>query len=142
MKQQNLSNHSRYVPGFHIVLLGLLVAGFAASFINLRNLTEAENLAAKLLCLVFVCMILTAYYARAFALKAQDRAIRAEEKLRYFTLTGKLPAHNLTLSQYTALRFAPDEEFVQLADKAATECLAPKQIKRQISNWKGDFERV
>ncbi|MGZ8919179.1 MAG: DUF6526 family protein, partial [Methylobacter sp.] len=29
-------------------------------------------------------------FARSFALKAQDRAIRAEENLRHYVLTGKL----------------------------------------------------
>ena len=41
-----------------------------------------------------------------------------------------------------ALRFASDEEFVQLAQKAASENLTSKQIKQEIKNWRGDYYRV
>jgi hypothetical protein len=43
-----------------------------------------------------VCLSLTALFARMFALKAQDRAIRAEENLRHFVITGKLLDPRLT----------------------------------------------
>ena len=52
---------------------------------------------------------------RAFPLAVQDRAIRAEENLRYFSLTGKLLDKGLTMSQIIALRFADDNEFVEFA---------------------------
>ena len=87
-------------------------------------------------------VILIGYYARAFALKAQDRAIRAEENLRYFALTGKLFDPQLKISQIIALRFAADAEFVALAKKAVDEKLTNKQIKEAIKNWKGDYYRV
>jgi hypothetical protein len=47
----------------------------------------------------------------SFALRAQDRAIRAEENLRHFILTGKPFDSRLRMSQIIALRFAPDDEF-------------------------------
>lgn len=142
MAEQNFKNHSRYVPGYHIVLLGLVLAGLVASLINWRNQPDGDDLSAKLISLLFACMFLLAFYARAFALKAQDRAIRAEERFRYFSLSGKFPSQKLSVRQFTALRFAPDEEFVQLADRAASEDLSSKEIKKQIANWRADYYRV
>ena len=79
---------------------------------------------------------------RTSALKAQDRAIRAEESLRYFIISGKAIDARLRMGQIVALRFAPDAEFVALAEKAATEGLSGKQIKQQIQQWKGDYRRI
>ena len=91
---------------------------------------------------VCIGLIFIGYFARAFALKAQDRAIRAEENLRHFSITSKLLDSRLTISQIVALRFASDEEFVALAKKAADEKLSNKQIKEEIKNWRGDYYRV
>ena len=77
-----------------------------------------------------------------FALKAQDRAIRAEENLRHFVLTGKLLDPKLTLRQIIGLRFAADAEFVALAQKAAASGMSEKDIKKAITQWKADHDRV
>ena len=89
-----------------------------------------------------VLLLAIAFAARAFALKAQDRAIRAEENLRYFAITGKLLDSKLRLGQIIALRFAPNNEFVDLAHTAVEKNLSPKEIKQAIKNWKGDYNRV
>ena len=77
-----------------------------------------------------------------FALTVQNRAIRAEENLRYFVLTGKLLPAGIRMSQVIALRFAPDEEFVDLVDRALNEQLSAKEIKQAVKNWKGDYHRA
>ena len=77
-----------------------------------------------------------------FALKAQDRAIKAEENFRYYLLTGKALSSKLTMRQIIGLRFASDEEFVALADKAVKENLSEKEIKKSIKSWKADTYRV
>ncbi len=82
------------------------------------------------------------WYARDFALKAQDRAIQAEENLRHFVLTGNLMDSRLTTSQIVALRFASDTEFLILSDRAANEKLNAEEIKKAIKNWKGDYHRA
>ena len=87
-------------------------------------------------------MFSVGYFSRAFALKAQDRAIKAEENLRFYILTGELHDPSLRISQIIALRFANDSEFVELSKKAATENLRSEKIKRMIKNWKPDFYRV
>jgi hypothetical protein len=144
MQAQNYTNHRRYVPLYHglnyilILLLGI------ASFVNLVDAFSEpdEILNAVSLVGIFMILILVSWYARVFALKAQDRAIRAEENLRHFVLTGKLFDAKLRMGQVVALRFAPDEELVELARKAAAENMKPDEIKRAIKNWKGDYQRA
>jgi hypothetical protein len=95
-----------------------------------------------LIVVLTICCGLLFYYTRTFALKAQDRAIRAEENLRHFALTGKLLDARLTMKQIIALRFAPADEFVELASKAADGHMPAADIKRAIKNWKADDYRV
>ena len=83
-----------------------------------------------------------AFYARQFALKAQDRAIRAEENFRHFILTGKPLDSRLRVGQIVGLRFASDEEFPALAAKAAAEGIKGEEIKKLIKTWRGDHHRV
>lgn len=79
---------------------------------------------------------------RTYALKAQDRAIRAEENLRHFILTAKPFDSRLNIRQIIALRFASDEELPALAKKAAEEKLRSKEIKQQIKDWREDNYRI
>jgi hypothetical protein len=83
-----------------------------------------------------------AWYLRIFALKAQDRAIRAEENFRHYLATGKVFPKELRMGQIIALRFASDDEFVALTTKAIAENLSNKEIKGLIKNWKADHDRA
>ncbi len=144
MAEQNYANHRRTVPMFHFVLLPLLMLTLIGSIVNLiQSLDDHERLySAALIVALSFAGILTALFARVFALKAQDRAIRAEENLRYFAMTGKLPDARLSALQIVALRFASDGEFVALAQKAAQESMKPGDIKRAVKNWRADDYRV
>lgn len=95
-----------------------------------------------LLILMVMTLISVSFHCRSFALKAQDRAIRAEENLRYFIFTGKRLNQDLSLYQIIALRFASDEEFVSLTEKAIEQNLKPDEIKRLIRNWRPDYHRA
>ena len=145
MKEQNYKNHSRLVPLYHYItftiILGAMI-GSVVKFFRSYQTGLTGLLVPAVLMLISTGLLLTAFFARAFALKAQDRAIRAEENLRYFTITGKLLDSKLTTQQIIALRFAPNNEFADLAHKAVAENLSPKQIKQSIKNWKGDYYRV
>jgi hypothetical protein len=142
MKEQNFNNHAQMVPGFHYLTFGGIIALLGGS-INYLLKSSAENkYLAALLVLVSIIFVLVAWFTRTFALKAQDRAIRAEENLRYYVLTGKLLPSSLKIGQIVALRFAPDAEFPALAEKAAANNLSGKEIKQSIQNWKADFYRV
>jgi hypothetical protein len=95
-----------------------------------------------LIVLITAAMILQFFFSRVFPLKAQDRAIRAEENLRHFALTGKLLDHRLNIKQIIALRFASDAEFVELARKAADEGLSMDAIKKSVKHWRPDHDRL
>jgi hypothetical protein len=144
MKEQNFDNHTRIAPKSYYtgILLGLVIL-IASLFCNKCISACMQGLMLPLLfSFTGISLILSGWYARMFALKAQDRAIRAEENLRHFALTGKLLDSKLTISQIVALRFAGDEEFVSLAARAAAENLSNKQIKQAIKNWRADYYRV
>lgn len=129
------------VPGFHYVLSGMWLVGFIAAIVNFFS-GQGLNLTSVLLLLILLMLFLLGYYARAFALKAQDRAIRAEENLRHFALTGQLLDPELRMGQIIALRFASDAELPGLAKKAVAEKLRNKQIKQAIKHWRPDYYRV
>lgn len=144
MAEQSYANHRRTVPLFHFVLLPLLLLTLIGSIVNLtRSLgDEARLYGAALIVLLSFASILTALFSRIFALKAQDRAIGAEENLRHFALTGKLLDPRLRPLQIVALRFASDLELVPLAARAAQQNLKPDEIKRAIGQWRADDYRV
>ncbi len=144
MQTQNYKNHTRYIALYHGALYAIVTACLVCSIWNAYRAYENHSgrlVAAIILGLCISCIILT-WYARYFALIAQDRAIRAEENLRHFALTGKLLDKRLTTSQVIALRFAEDTEFVLLAEKSAHENMKAGDIKKAIINWKADHHRV
>ena len=142
MSEQNLKNHSRFVPMYHYVAGTLIILGFGGSIVNLLHADAHTHYSAALLVVVFFVLIFLFWYGRAFALKAQDRAIRAEENFRHFILTGKPFDSKLRMGQIIALRFASDAELPALAKKAVEANLSSKQIKEAIQNWRADYHRV
>ena len=144
MKEQNYSNHRKYVPVFHYLLTALvLIAIIGSIFFLVRSyIHELDRVCATV---VFICVAnitLLYQYCRQFPIKVQDRAIRSEENLRHFVLTGKLLDPSLTMSQIVALRFASDLEFVELANRAVAENLSNNDIKKAIKSWKPDYARA
>ncbi len=142
MKEQSFSNHAQMVPGFHYLTFGGIIALLGGSINYLLKSSPENKYLASLIVLTSIIFVLVAWFTRTFALKAQDRAIRAEENLRHFVLTGKLLPTSLRVGQIVALRFASDAEFIALAEKAAAENLSGKEIKQSIQNWKADHYRV
>lgn len=142
MTEQQFSNHARMHPLYHYVTAPLVLVGLIGSIVNLVNSEPNNFYSASLVVLIFIILLFIGAMLRTYALKAQDRAIRAEESLRYFILSGKAIDARLRMGQIVALRFAPDDEFVVLAEKAATEGLSPKEIKQLIQRWKGDYRRI
>lgn len=142
MQTQNVKNHSRFVPGFHFITLTLLLLVIIGSVVNLIKAAPPNIYAAFLLVALSIATFLLAFFARGFALKAQDRAIRAEENFRHYIATGQPLDNRLGMRHIIALRFAGDDEFVTLAKKAAIENMSAKEIKMAIKNWKPDYCRV
>jgi Zn-dependent protease with chaperone function len=142
MEEQNFKNHAKLVKGFHGLLFLSIIALLIGAVVNLFS-TSSENLyLASLVVLIAVIFLIMSWFVRSFPLKAQDRAIKAEENLRYYVMTGKLFPIDLKMPQIIALRFASDEEFLPLVEKALKENLTNKEIKMLIKNWKADFYRV
>ncbi|NLP56853.1 DUF6526 family protein [Lutibacter sp. B1] len=142
MKHQNYANHSKFVIGYHVITLLAILALLIGSIINVANSSKESLYSASLLVLVSFILLFMFYFLRAFALKAQDRAIRAEEKFRYYILTGKPMSNKLTIRQIIGLRFSSDEEFLVLVERAEKENLSEKEIKKAVKNWKADTYRV
>ncbi len=145
MQEQNFENHKRLTPGYHGLLLLIELLALIGSFMKLsRNWNSGIGglLLPGILILLSIGLLLISFYARSFALKAQDRGIRAEENLRYFAITGDLFDPKITLPQIIALRFAPNNELSDLAHRAVNENLSPKEIKLAIKNWRADHHRV
>jgi hypothetical protein len=144
MATQTYANHRQFSRPFHFVLTPILFLTLIGSIVNLsKSWDDHERLySAALITVLCASMLFLAVIARVFALKAQDRAIRAEENLRHLAITGKLLDPRLGTKQVVALRFASDAEFVALARRAAEEAMAPDAIKQAVKSWRADTYRV
>ena len=142
MKEQSFKNHSRYVVGHHFITSGLLLLLLIGAIYNVFHVSTDNLLTALLILLATVIFGFMFWFMRAFALRAQDRAIRAEENFRHYALTGKPFPPGVSMSQVIALRFAHDEELPALAERAVKEKLSSRQIKQAIKSWRADHHRA
>jgi hypothetical protein len=139
---QNLKNHARFDPAYHfllfaVYLLNLVYAGF--HLYRQPSLSSGWYLVLSLLAVVPLLKL------RSYPLKVQDRVIRLEERVRLQTLAPqewRTQLHRLNENQLIALRFAADDEVVELARQAVEQNLTRKQIKERIRNWRPDNWRV
>lgn len=139
MQQQNFKNHARYVPIFHFVMLGIIATLLVLSIIYLFS---GVHFPSVMFLLIAISSLIGWMKIRRFPLAVQDRAIRAEENLRYFSLAGKLFDSRLTIQQIIALRFAADEELISLTERTLKENLSNRDIKQAIRQWKSDHLRA
>lgn len=144
MSEQNFKNHGRMVPAFHYFAMPLFLVYFF--WLVSRLVRKGVSFESVLMVLMGAALIVLLFCARLFALKAQDRIIRLEERLRYEHL---LPADlkprigDFTVDQIVALRFAGDAELPGLARKVLDEKMTDRTaIKKLIQNWKADHLRV
>jgi len=142
MEKQNFKTHKRLIFGYHGFTALAIFALIVGSIMNLIKSADENFYSASLLVLISVVMLFMWFYIRSFALKAQDRAIKAEESLRAFVLNGKPMNSDLTIRQIIGLRFASDDEYCALSDRAVKEKLSENDIKKAIQNWKPDTYRV
>ncbi len=146
MKKQDYNHNQKMLYGpHHFIFLPLMSAciliGIYKTVYDSGNMLLWLLFAVLSFCILYLAIMLRQHYA----LGNQDRIVRLECRLRYFELTGKSFAEkekNLSLSQITALRFAGDEEFVALTDKAINEKLKPDEIKKMVKNWQPDYMRL
>jgi len=140
---QDYSNHVRWHTPYHFVLLPILLLHLIWCLVRVVKTPGFESAEALLLA---AGLAVLATLARTNALRAQDRVIRLEERLRFQRLlpaelaakAGALPAGFIV-----ALRFASDEELPELARQAVEHKFArPGELKRAIKHWRGDHLRV
>ena len=139
---QSLKNHGRLDPPFHIVLFFVLVVNLIVAIVHL---VQHLNFYTAWLVVLSLAIFILFFKLRLYPLKVQDRVIRLEERLR---LQALAPAewhtqiYRLTEDQLIALRFAADDEVVELAKQALEGNLSRKQIKERIKDWRADDWRV
>ena len=142
---QSYKNHGRMDPMFHYFLVPVLLANIAVSIIWFVRHHAAHRHIAPWFILMSLAIFCMAGLTRGYALKAQDRTIRLEERLRLASLVSPselVELDSLTMRQYIALRFASNPELPALARRAIRENLTSKQIKQSISVWRPDNDRI
>ena len=140
MAEQSFKSHAHRPIHTTIVWLFALVALILMAQ-QLRG-SDTRDLA-----IVFVILALfeLGWISRAYIVKLQDRIIMLEEKVRAAELLpagGDAQLAKLNSKQIAALRFASDEEFSALLERAVRENLKPKDIKAAIRTWRPDFHRT
>ena len=140
---QNLSNHAKFDPPFHFVLVPTLLVLIVLTIVNVVR--HYDVLSAWVLVVIMLAVVNLSFRARIYSLKVQDRVIRLEERLRLAALLSeptRSRINDLTESQLIAIRFASDAEAPALVQKALSENLKNADIKRAIVTWRADYWRV
>jgi hypothetical protein len=144
-ESQNLKNHVRFDPTWHYALLPIFLLNiFFAIYLLIHHWPNHRDMLGWWLVLS-IAMFMAVGKARSHSLKAQDRIIRLEERLRMAALLTpeeNTRSKSLTESQLIALRFASDDELPALVKRTLNENLTPKQIKQSINSWKPDYFRI
>jgi len=142
--EQNLKNHSRFDPPYFALLL-VLAVNLVFAVIHMVRHWQESYIAGPWIVVLSLAAFIAVLKLRAYPMRVQDRVIRLEERLR---LQALAPAqwhaqiYRLTEGQLIGLRFAADDEVVELAKQALEHNLTRKQIKERIKSWRPDFWRV
>jgi hypothetical protein len=139
---QSLKNHAKIDPTFHFFLFFILVVNLVYSVVFL---VQQRSFASVWFVVMSVAAFVALFKLRLYSLKVQDRVIRLEERLRLQSLTPlewHAQIYRLSEDQLIGLRFAADDEVVELAKQALEHNLNRKQIKERIRNWRADYWRV
>ena len=142
-RPQSFENHAKMVPAFHYVALPILLVVLVSAVWRLVQDPSWNTILGVLLA---VALQIIALYARVFALGVQDRVIRLEERMRMDLLFPddlKPRIGDFTTEQLIGLRFASDDEFVDLCRKVLDEGMADrKSVKAAVKSWRADHQRI
>jgi len=142
---QNYKNHTRFFPPFHFFVLPFFSLNIIFSIVITVHHWPQHWVMMLWWDLLSVVLALAIVLSRFQTLRAQDRIIRLEERLRYQSLLSPedvTRSRYLTLRQIIGLRFAGDEELSSLMRRALDEKLSEKQIKQAVTHWRADDCRV
>lgn len=140
---QTFSNHTRWQPPIHyFVLPVMLINVFWAVIVFIKD----PNRNSGWWIIVSLALLVLVFFVRLNPLKAQDRIIRLEERLRYQQVLSPAvfqQTNALKTGQIIALRFAGDDELEELVGAVlAGKLTKGVEIKRAIKNWRADTFRV
>jgi hypothetical protein len=140
---QTCQNHGRFDPLFHGFIVPVFTINVIVSIVHFVRVMSLHN---GWVIIVAIAFLVGAFKVRLYALKAQDRIIRLEERLRMASVLQEpllTRASILTEGQLIALRFAPDDELPGLVEKTLAGAF-PKQadIKKAIVIWRADHFRI
>jgi hypothetical protein len=141
--QQTFANHTRFHPPFHFFLAPGSIVLLILTIVNVVR--HYRQLEAWILVLLGILFFVAVFLIRVNPLRAQDRLIRLEERLRLETLLSaelRSRIEELTESQLIALRFASDNEVPGLVAKVLAAKMPAKDIKKAIVTWRADMFRV
>lgn len=140
---QDYRTHRKFVPLFHYVALPILLVNV---LVTAYGVVRAPGLMTGWTLAVAVAMFLAGLFARVFALGAQDRVIRLEERLR---MREVLPQdlqnriQEFSREQIIGLRFASDAELPALAARALADNLQKRDaIKKLVTHWRADDHQL
>jgi hypothetical protein len=142
---QSYKHHGRFDPLVHFSTMPVLLANLVLSIVyTVKHHAQHAHLAPWWIVMSLTLIVMN-IAARSAALRAQDRVIRLEEKLRLASLltpSELIEVDSLNMEQYIALRFASNPEVGELARRAVREKLTGKQVKESIQSWRADDYRV
>ena len=141
-KPQSYANYKRRHAPFHFFVIPILITN---ALVAIAYAIRHPSLAAVWMVVLSLAFLVLGFLTRINPVKAQDRIIRLEERLRLMALLSeplrsRIP--QLTEYQLVALRFASDAEIPQLVEETLNSNLSPKDIKIKIQNWRPDYFRV
>src|ERR1700739_349131 len=125
---QSFKNHARFDPASNFFIYLVLVANLVVA---ISQEVRHHDFASAWFLFLSIAIVVPLMRLRQYPLKVQDRVIRLEERLR---LQALAPAewhsqiYRLHESQLIGLRFASDDEVVELAKQALGHHLDQKQI--------------
>lgn len=146
---QNLKNHRKFYAPHHFVfypvMLILLILSLFEFWDNAVEERDISLIWLMISAVIFSVIILSFMLRQHYALGLQDRIIVNEFKFRYFALTGNRlenSTYHFSDAQIFALRFAQDEDLMELMHQTAQNDWPPAVIKQNIKNWNADYKRI
>lgn len=141
MSEQSFQNHTHRPT--HTAITGLF-ALLALIFI-VQTMFFGRDLRDWAIVMTILAVFMLAAISRIYTVRLQDRIIMLEVKVRAAELLAAgqdAQLAKLSSKQIAGLRFASDEEFGALLDRAVRESLTPKDIKAAVKNWRPDNYRT
>jgi len=145
MESQNYKNHRKFYAPHHFIFLPLLIVLEAIGIYKIWNDPQNQLLWILFSIIIFLIFYLAFMVRQHYAVGLQNRMVRLEFKQRYFeifNLRSDEVEEKLKFGQIAALRFAYDDEFKILLEKALKDNISGDEIKKSITRWRADHHRI